>query len=163
MNVGETLRGSASRPPREQGFTLLEVLVAMGIFIVGATTLIGVLGVGASSRRGTELRARASFWHEELFRRVEDEILPEYPLPDGWESGDDLAIPGIDGEEVDGDLDLNYSVEFTTSPERPALVLVTLRISWLDSGDRSAVVLRRLMTRDAPLLQRVQTRRGDDR
>ncbi|MEO0478821.1 MAG: prepilin-type N-terminal cleavage/methylation domain-containing protein [Planctomycetota bacterium] len=143
---------------QEAGFTLLEILVAMGIFVVGATTLIGVLGVGSNTRRETELRARSTFLHEELFRRVAEEHLSEHPLPFDWEVEEDLAIPAIPVTPVDDDLDLSYSVRFEVSEELPTLVAATLRIGWLADGEESGIRIRRLLARDVPLRERVRRR-----
>ena len=146
----------------EDGFTLLEILVAMGIFVIGATTLIGVLGVGSSTRRETELRARSTFLHEEIFRRISDEHLADHPLPFDWETEEDLRIPAIPPTPVDDDLDLSYSVEFDVSEELPTMVGATLTIGWLAQGETSGIRIRRLLARDVPLRERVR-RRFEDR
>lgn len=150
------------RVPRragEGGFTLLEIVVALGILVFGATALIGALSVGVNTRRGTEMRARAALMAGQVLQHVERELLASHPIPDGWETAEDLAIPREEVAPVDGYPGMKYSVEFTTTPERPDVVLVTLRISWRDQGEDQAQVLQRVMPRAVPLSRRVENRR----
>ena len=65
----------AERSGRQCGFTLLELLAAMGILVFGVTTLIGVLGIGISQRRGAEMRTRAVMVTEQVLHRIETQIL----------------------------------------------------------------------------------------
>lgn len=144
---------------REGGFTLLELVVALGILVFGATALIGALSLGVGTRRGTEMRARASILADRVLLHVEQDVLSQQPIPEGWESPDELAIPQERVEAVDGFPGMEYSVAFTTSPERPDVVLVTVRVAWRDQGEDQGQVFQRIVPRAVPLSRRVEDRR----
>ncbi len=143
----------------ERGFTLLELIVALGILVFGATALIGALSLGVGTRRGTEMRARASILADQVLHHVERDLLAQHPIPEGWQSVDDLVVPGERVEVVDGFPGMEYSVSFASSPERPDIVLVTVRIGWRDQGEDQGQVFQRLLPRAVPLSRRVEDRR----
>ena len=60
---------------RSAGFTLLELMAAMGIFVFGLTALIGVLTIGVGTRRGAEMRTRAVLLADRVLHRIETETL----------------------------------------------------------------------------------------
>lgn len=144
----------------EGGFTLLELLVALGLLVFGATALIGAMSVGVDSRRGTEMRARAVLCAGQVLQHAAERLLDAHPLPPDWESADELAIPAEEVEVVDGFPGMRYSVSWTTSPERPDLVLATVRLSWRDQGADAGEVFQRLLPRARPLSRRVESRRN---
>lgn len=144
----------------ERGFTLLELLVAMGILVFGATTLIGALSVGVGTRRGTEMRARAVLVADQVLHDLEQRVLGQHPLPPDWQTAAELEMPAEASTTLDGFPGMRYSVEFTTSSERPDIVLATVRIAWRDQGEDQGQEFKRLMLRSVPLTQRVEGQRN---
>ncbi|MEY2981926.1 MAG: hypothetical protein RL562_2153 [Planctomycetota bacterium] len=143
----------------ESGFTLLELIVALGILVFGATSLIGALSLGVGSRRGTEMRARASLLADQVLLHVERELLGRHGIPSGWQSAEELAIPPEGVDVVDGFPGMRYAVSFETSPERPDIVLATVTVGWRDQGEDDGVVFQRIVPRAVPLSQRINQRR----
>ncbi|MCC6784423.1 MAG: prepilin-type N-terminal cleavage/methylation domain-containing protein [Planctomycetes bacterium] len=156
---------AAGPAPRagEQGFTLLEVLVALGMLTIGLTTLLGALALGAGTRRGAEMRVRASLLADQVLQHVENELLAEHPLPEDWEKDADLAIPAAnDGEAaaaLAGFPGMAWRASFTTSAERPESVLVRIEISWRDDGENDGETFVRILPRSVPLARRVAQRK----
>lgn len=149
--------------PSTAGFTLLELLVAMGILTLGVTTLLGVMTVGVDSRRSAEMRARAVTLAGRILQDVQRGHLAEHPLPEEYRDPGELAIPRLVVEEVDGEPKLRYTVDFASAEERADLVLVTVRVAWLEQGAEQGVALQRLLPRQVPFAQRVAARREAQR
>lgn len=143
---------------RDAGFTLLEIMVAMGILVFGVTSLIGVLGVGVSTRRTADMRAQAVLIADQALHDVEERFLADAPLDPEWQEPEDLAIQPVTVEEIPGHPGLRYTVEFQPDVERPDLVLVTVRVAWLDQGEESGEVFRRILARQVPFSTRVERR-----
>ena len=143
---------------RSAGFTLLELMAAMGIFVFGLTALIGVLTIGVGTRRGAEMRTRAVLLADRVLHRIETETLVTAALPHEFED-DDLAIERVEQLQVDGFPGMKYSVEFEVEPELPELVLVRIRVSWLEEGEDRAQEFVRILPREVPFSRRVAERR----
>ena len=144
----------------QSGFTLLELIVALGILVFGATSLIGALSLGVGMRRGTEMRARAALLADQVLHHVERDLLAEHPIPADWQGGAELAIPTEGVEVVDGFPGMQYSVTFTASPERPDILLARIEVSWRDQGEDQGQTFQRLLPRAVPLSRRIQIRRN---
>ena len=150
-------------PTDNGGFTLLEVLVALGMLTVGLTTLLGALALGAGTRRGAEMRVRASLLADAVLQRVENELLADHPLPAEWKDGRELAIPATDETAADGFPGMVYRVSFTASDERPELVLVEVRVAWRDAGENEGETFVRILPRSVPMARRVAQRKTTQR
>ena len=142
---------------RSAGFTLLELMAAMGIFVFGLTALIGVLTIGVGTRRGAEMRTRAVLLADRVLHRIETETLVAAELLDEFED-DDLAIERIDQLQVDGFPGMKYSVEFAVEAEWPELVLARIRVSWLEEGEGRGQEFVRILPREVPFSRRVAER-----
>src|SRR5690606_34489144 len=144
---------------RQGGFTLLELMVAIGVLAFGITTLLGVLSVGVGSRRGSEMRARSVLLVERVFHDLETRVLPEHDWLELAEDAD-LAIPELRIDGVEGFPGMRCVVRFDIDPEHPELVLARVRVSWLDDGEETGEEFRRILPRDTPFSQRVASRRS---
>jgi prepilin-type N-terminal cleavage/methylation domain-containing protein len=153
-------RTARPAPRVDAGFTLLELLVALGLLVFGATTLIGALTVGVDTRRGTEMRARAVLLADQVLHHVEQDLLDAQPIPADWRTAEELQLPTEEVEVVDGFPGMRYAVSFRTSPERPDLCLATVRVAWRDQGEDAGQVFQRLLPRARPLARRVESRRN---
>ena len=144
----------------EGGFTLLEVLIALGIMTFSLTALLGALSVAVGTRRGAEMRTRAAILADRVLQDVETTMLAEHPIPLDWRDEKELAIEAgepVLSAEFPG---MRYSVEFVTSGERPDLVLVQLRIAWRDDGEDDGETFVRILPRAVPMTRRVAQRRN---
>jgi len=151
-------RSQPTRSDTEGGFTLLEVLIALGIMTFGLTALIGALSLAVGTRRGAEMRVRASLLADQVMQRVENEVLAAHPVPSEWQEPQDLAIDGVSGSSVDGFPGMGYRLAFVTSPERPDLVLVELRVAWREEGTDEGETFVKILPRSVPMARRVAQR-----
>ena len=145
---------------RQDGFTLLELMVAIGILVFGLTSLLGVLTVGVSTRRSAEQRSRAVLLAEQAIQHIETEVLAKAVLPEEYDEDTDLEIAPVTVTDIDGYPNMKYTVEFEIDPELPELVLARVRVSWREQGENVGQVFHRVLFREAPYSQRVAQRRG---
>ena len=114
----------------QAGFTIVEVVLAMGILLVGAAAILSMLTFGASMTRAAQLRTAAATAVEAVRADLEANMFPYDPLLDGEDAEVgppktfvDRAVPGVRGDprgvvdgqlrvelDVTGDLDLGLPV-----------------------------------------------------
>jgi prepilin-type N-terminal cleavage/methylation domain-containing protein len=131
---------------RRAGFTLLEIIVALGIFAVGATAAFALLVAGASSGRRAEHRINAALIAEQVLNDIQSEQLahedfdlslfdPAGPLPDGA-NPDTVYV--LHDAEASGYPDYRYDVAITPAggpdPSRVWLYLVEVDVRWSEKG-----------------------------
>jgi prepilin-type N-terminal cleavage/methylation domain-containing protein len=134
------------------GMTLVEVLIAMAIFIFGVTAVLGLFQLGG----GLEARAR-----------VEAELAPALePLirtlrESSWrqnDKGDWLPPAPPSGDVVPGAPDYRYDLVVYPGPaDRPDLVRAQLRF-WRTAPDRVLAQSSFLLPRRIPVDRRLQSR-----
>ena len=98
---------------REQGFTLIELMVAMGILVVGLTSLLALLTLGVSLRRGTDARHRAVLLADAVLQRVEQE---SFRLHDDADHALDFTYDELQDQEVTDFPGMRYGVRFVRGP-----------------------------------------------
>ena len=130
------------------GFTLVEMMVAMGILIMGVTSLIGLLTVAVSTRYRAELRSRAVLIAEQVLHHIEETVLAGDDDPD-------LALSQVVMESVNGFPGMRYTVEFVMDEDYPELVLAQVRVGWRVQGSELEQVFMRLLPREQPFRARV--------
>jgi prepilin-type N-terminal cleavage/methylation domain-containing protein len=143
---------------RNDGFTLVEMMVAMGILVFGLTALAGVLGVGVDTRRTAEQVTVGASQVDRIVHELEMLVLPDRirawraqvdgietePLaPESLEPVTPTPIPGYPG--------MNYAVEFDLDQERPDLVLARIRVRWRSQGEEQGETFCRLLPLSVPL------------
>lgn len=152
--------------PRSAGFTLVELMVAMGILLFGAVSLLGVLGVGVDTHRSAEQHNLAVQLAQRVLQRLETEVVPKALIAaqdaatDGQPVNFKLAPVDSTPADVVGTPGLRYRVEFTQDPEQPQLVLAKVRVLWLDQGEAQAVEFQRILVGQVPFPQRIARLRG---
>lgn len=116
------------RNRRAEGFTLLEVLVALTILGLGIVTLLQVfslgLRLGTSSAAATEAVTQGA--------RVMDDLLARKRLSDGWESGEMVGGAGRWRAEIRPPRDAGATLSLSNLWELKEVV-VELRV---DEGGR---------------------------
>jgi prepilin-type N-terminal cleavage/methylation domain-containing protein len=124
------------------GFTLIELMVALGILLFGVSAILGVLGVGVQTRRSAEQRHRAV----QVVGGIVHDL--EQSLFDGRTRGDAGGLPALDPitiTDVGGHTGLLARVTFTTDPEHPELVLARIDVSWTEQGEAQAQTFERIL------------------
>jgi prepilin-type N-terminal cleavage/methylation domain-containing protein len=145
-------RGAA----RAGGFTLVEMLVAMGILVFGVTSLVGLLGVGVSTRRTAELKNQAVHAVTQVMQQVRDHL----PKQERTEKGDLVPLPPLQIDTIAGYPRLKAHVTFHYDKDHPNLVLARMRISWLEEGIAVGEEFQRVLDTYEALPVRV--RRGNE-
>ena len=141
-----------NRGAKTAGFTLVEMMAAIGILVFGLTSLVGLLSVGVSARSTAELRDRAVRAADQVFLDLAEEVV--VTLPD--EVGSDPAAAGsIEYDPVAGYPRLKAVVTMKRDPAHPRLVLASVRISWKEEGISVGETFSRIMSRAAPFPARV--------
>src|SRR5439155_26732903 len=72
------------------GFTILEILIAMGILLFGMTAILGLLTFGAALGRTAQLRTSAAAVAEAVVADLEETL---FPVKDG-EAGEPAPLEG---------------------------------------------------------------------
>ena len=144
---------------RERGFTLVEMLVALGILVFGLTSLIGLMSVGVSTRRTAELRDRAVQAADGIFHSLETGVFATRSWP-GDDGEEPEPLEPIDVAKIEGSPRLKARVEFSHDDAFPDLVLVEVRIMWLEEGLTVGESFRRVMDHRVPFPARVAQSRS---
>lgn len=142
-------RRPAHRATRPRGMTLVEVLIAMAIFVFAITALLSLFHFGGDQ----EQRARS---HAALAPRIQE--LVDHILADAWliEPGGSLArLRSFAGETVPGAPDYHYDL-LVEEAEDPDLRRAELRL-YRASPERPVVRLAFLLPRAAPLARRLES------
>lgn len=143
---------AAARQCGEGGFTLAEMLAALGILLFGITALLGALSSSVAQRRSTEARLAAAALAEQVVHRLQHESLR--PRADA-ETALDLELAPVADQTAPGFPGMTWTATPVEHPDRPDLWLVRIRVGWLEEGDEEFVEFLRLLPRQLPLAQRV--------
>lgn len=125
------LRPSRAQPRGRAGFTLIEVLIAMGVFLVGVTALMGLFHFGGSMETSARAHASLAPAVEPLVASIKDSVwlLDAAGVPSERRELREQPVPGAPGYRYDlvvepagDDPDLHRArlLFYRSSPERPA-------------------------------------------
>lgn len=119
---------AATQPARPRaGFTIIEVVLAMGILVMGATAVLGMLTFGAAMTRTAQLRAAAASAVDAVSADLEQML---FPYVDG-EVGPPVELTD---REVPGVPEIVYSATAVPDPEDPRVYRVDVEMSWKSAG-----------------------------
>jgi type II secretory pathway pseudopilin PulG len=144
---------------RENGFTLAEMLAALGILLFGITALIGALTSSIAQRRSTDALHEATALCEFALHRLQHEAVQIDP---NAESDLDLRLAPLQDQVAESFPGMTWSAETIVDPDRPDVWLVKLRIQWLEEGEATTAEFLRILPRQLPLGQRVLRFRESD-
>jgi type II secretory pathway pseudopilin PulG len=134
---------------REGGFTVLEVLVAMTVLILG---LAGVLAVQTAASKGNQNSRKLDLAKESAEQTMESLRNLTVPTIEGMSGTmDDVHPPRAPG--VEG-MTFHRSITVTPVTGQPGLVLVTVTVNYAVDGDETdlrGTTLQMLRTRAEPL------------
>ena len=141
------------------GFTLIEVVLAMFILLIGMTSILGLLTFRATISRTAALRGGAAISIEAVVADLEENLFP-LVIVDGRE----VAGPPreIVEREVPGHEGLVYSATATPHPDDerdpPLEYRVDVELYWSAAGDRRTKTFTTLMLREVPFGARLRQR-----
>lgn len=150
MKRAHTLSKSRARA----GFTILEVLLALGILLFGMAAILGLLTLGAALTKSAEQRTQAASAAEAVIADLQESFFPLVPGPDGTlEPGEPLPVkekllPGSDG--------VVYSASAVQNPQRADEYRVDVTLSWSSSGVRRERRITTLLVRELPFGERLR-------
>jgi len=141
----------------QAGFTIVEVVLAMGILLVGAAAILSMLTFGASMTRAAQLRTAAATAVEAVRADLEANMFPYDPLLDG-EDGEvgppktfvDRAVPGLS--------QVVYSATPTQNPNLPREYRVDVDITWTTGGVERNKQITWIMLREISFGERLRRR-----
>ena len=141
---------------RNAGMTIVEVLVAMGILLIGMTAILGLLTAGAALSRSAVLRTTAAAASDAV---VEDLLETLFPLEDP------SAVFGAVGEPqpivertLPSEPKIIYSATPHQNPDRPLEYRVDIEMSWQSAGVRRARRFSTILVRELPFGERLRRR-----
>ncbi len=146
------------RHDREAGFTLAEMLAALGILLVGVTALLGSLTTSIGQRRSTDARHELAaladrMVHEVVHGSVRATTADPTPLDLEFVPVVDRPAPGFPG--------MTWSARAVADETRPELWLLRIECRWLESGEPVTAEFLRVVPRQQTLRDRVLTFRGE--
>jgi hypothetical protein len=147
---------------RNGGFTLLEVLLAMGVMLLGVSMLLGLLTFGAALSRAAALRGKASTTVEAVVQDLEENL---FTLLEDGTAG---APRPIEERPVPGATGVVYSAraEPITASEAVAVgndvlhreYLVDIDVRWTTGGVQRNTTWRTVLLREVPFGERMRRR-----
>ncbi|MBL8857821.1 MAG: prepilin-type N-terminal cleavage/methylation domain-containing protein [Planctomycetes bacterium] len=143
------------RHPRRAGFTILEVVLAMAIFLIGMTAILGLLTFGSALSRTAHLRTSAATAVQAVTADLEETL---FPLVDG-EAGEPRAI---EKRELHGLTHIVYSAVPIQNPERPLEYRVDVEIAWNSGGVQREKRFTTILLREVPFGERLRRRFVED-
>ena len=136
---------------RSSGFTLIEMMVALAILLVGFLSLLAAMTAGAGLRRGADARIEASLLAEEVLHRLRSE---------SFATADGASVLETEPKELQGTAEnfpgMRWTTSFKKAEERPDLVLATVTVRWMEEGDFVQQEFNALLPRQEPLGVRVE-------
>ena len=141
----------------ERGFTLVEMLAALGILLFGVVALIGSLSTSVAQRRTTDARHELSALCDFAVHRVCQDAIR---LRDGASTPLDLEFAPLLDQDAPGFAGMRWSATAVVDETRPDLWLVRIEVRLLEAGETVDAVFLRVVPRQAPLRDRVMAFRG---
>lgn len=135
------------------GFTLAEMLAALGILLVGIMALIGSLSSSVAQRRTTDARLAAVALCEQALHRIRHEgivrsVDAESDLDLEIRNFEDQTAPGFDG--------MTWSATAVIDEDRPDIWMVRVAVRWLEEGEDATEEFLRVLPRNLTLGRRVR-------
>ena len=116
-----------SSTTRRDGFTLVEVVLAMGILLLGSAAIIGFLTFGSATARHAQLRTQAATALEAVAADLDRNLFPyeEGVLGEPIEI-EERPVPGVPG--------VVYSATAVSNPDLPREYRVDVEVTWQSAG-----------------------------
>lgn len=155
-------------PARSQsgtgGFTLVEILVAMGLLMIGMTSIAALFAVGLDQLREAQVRSEsgeaALVLMDDLRDQLIDQVhidLNDQVLSMGFESDPLERFDQQEERRLPGTRDLRYTYTAVRVPGRRMQYLAEIRITWSLGGKPSSRELRALFDLSPSLARQVMS------
>ena len=152
---------------RRAGFTIIEVILAMGIMMIGMSVILTLMTFGAGLSRDAELRAESAGVARAVVADLEETL---FPLTEDGLVGEPLEL--VD-RPLAGYPELVYSAHATPNPARlgelglantagavleagPIEYRVDVSLSWKSRGESRGRTFSVLLTRQLPFGARLR-------
>jgi type II secretory pathway pseudopilin PulG len=145
------------RSSGRSGFTIVEVVLAMGILLVGAAAILSMLTFGASLTRAAQLRTAAASAVEAVRADIETVLFPYDPALDG-EEGEVGPPITITDRPVPGVEHVVYSAVATQNPELPREYRVDVDFRWTSGGVQRKKRITWILLREISFGERIRRR-----
>ncbi len=144
-----------ARAPRggAGGFTLIEMIVAMGILVIGVSSILGLLSFGAALQRTAEARNEASLAAAQMVASLRDDPALFPMQPDG-SVGAPAAL--VLERPVPGHSRLVARIELRENPLLAGEYIATVEIGWKERGKRRLETFRTILQREVPFAHRLE-------
>ena len=149
-----------SRHHARGGFTIVEVIVAMGILMLGMTAVVGLLSFGTALARTGELRTIGASVVEAVIADLEERL---FPLD---ESNPSFPVAGLPPEEIErkvpGRPEILYVARTTPNPDQldlpggPLEWRVDVELRWQAGGSTRKKQFSTLLLREVPFGERLR-------
>jgi type II secretory pathway pseudopilin PulG len=156
------VRTAAQQTPATSGasgFTIVEVVVAMGLLLLGMTSILGLLSFGAALSRTAQLRNSAAAAAEAVIVDLEETLFPLVVDDDG-----DVIVGEpklIKNRPVPGHPGILYTAHSTGDPTDarsggPLRYRVDVEIHWTTGGKKRSKTFTTLLLREVPFGERLR-------
>jgi prepilin-type N-terminal cleavage/methylation domain-containing protein len=141
----------SARRSERSGFTLIEMIVAMGILVVGVSSILGLLTFGAALQRTAESRNDVALAAASVIADLRDTA---FPLGEDGTVGAPASTTFQ--RDVPGHPRLTAYVDLKENPDRPGEYFAMVRLAWKERGKQRAEVFRTILEREVPFARRVE-------
>lgn len=148
----------AHRRGPQAGFTLIEMMVALGILVVGVTTLLATLGDSMSLRAGADARLLAAAAVDDLVHRVANGGLQR---KQGAETDLELQLAVPAEVPVAGYSGMRLMPTIEEDKARFDVFLLRIRAVWMERGETVEEEFLRVLPRQLSLGARVRRYRDE--
>lgn len=138
-----------ARAARRAGFTIVEVVLAMGILLVGSTAIIGFLTFGSATARHAQLRTQAAAAVEAIQADIDRNLFPyvEGVLGDPVDLVD-RPVPGVTG--------VVYTARAVPNPDLQREYRVDISMSWESAGMKRSKDWSMIRIQELPFGERLR-------
>ncbi len=140
---------------RRSGFTIVEVVLAMFVLLIGMTSILGLLSFGAALARTASLRSGAANAIEAIVADLEENLFPPVEIDELEVAGEPRAISD---QPVPGHEGLRYSARATPHPGQALEYRVDIEITWSTSQGKRSKSFQTLLLREVPFGERLRRR-----
>lgn len=164
---------------RRAGFTLLEIMVALGVLAIGATAAFALLVAAASAGRRAEHHVNAALLADTVIDDLKADVTLDLDLTDlplatevvaelqsRGELPPDAPTPALETRYVRRDAvspsypDYKYDVAITPIagpvPDQPWEFLIEVEVRWSDQGQRRSALFSAILVRTVTHLDNPQ-------